>query len=90
MFSYVKLMSADDDKALILGNGYKAWFETHTGLGERVDILLEDPHGIQIEMDYEDIGMTKADAQERLGQGIGSLLPALIASTQSQLSKVTS
>ena len=40
-------------------------------------------------MDYEDIGMTKADAQRRLGQGIGSLLPALIASTQSQLSKVT-
>ena len=82
-------MAADDDKALLLGNGYKAWFEVHTGLGKRLDILLEDPFGVQIQMDYEDIGMTKADAQELLGQGIGSLLPALVASTQSQLSKVT-
>ena len=82
-------MAADDDKALLLGNGYKAWFEVHTGLGERLDIVLEDPSGVQIQMDYEDIGMTKADAQELLGQGIGSLLPALVACTQSQLSKVT-
>ena len=82
-------MAADDDKALLLGNGYKAWFEVNTGLEERLDILLEDPSGVQIQMDYEDIGMTKADAQEPLGQGIGSPLPALVACTQSQLSKVT-
>ena len=82
-------MAADDDKALLLGNGYKAWFEVHTGLEERLDIVLEDPSGVQIQMDYEDIGMTKADAQELLGQGIGSLLHALVACTQSQLSKVT-
>ena len=82
-------MAADDDKALLLGNGYKGWFEVNTGLEERLDILLEDPSGVQIQMDYEDIGMTKADAQELLGQGIGSLLPALVACTQSQLSKVT-
>ena len=82
-------MAADDDKALLLGNGYKAWFEVNTGLEERLDILREDPSAVQIQMDYEDIGMTKADAQELLGQGIGSLLPALVACTQSQLSKVT-
>lgn len=82
-------MAADDDKALLLGNGYKAWFEVRTGLGERVDILLEDPSGGQIEMDYADIGMTKADAQERLGQGIASLLPALIERTESQLAEAT-
>jgi len=82
-------MAADDDKALLLGNGYKACFEVNTGLEERLDILLENPSGVQIQMDYEEIGMTKADAQELLGQGIGSLLPALVACTQSQLSKVT-
>ena len=82
-------MAADDDKALLLGNGYKAWFEVNTGLEERLDILREDPSAVQIQMDHEDIGMTKADAQELLGQGIGSLLPALVACTQSQLSKVT-
>ncbi len=82
-------MAADDDKALLLGNDYKAWFEVNTGLEERLDILREDPSAVQIQMDYEDIGMTKADAQELLGQGIGSLLPALVAFTQSQLSKVT-
>lgn len=89
MCSYVQQMAADDDKALLLGNGYKAWSEVHTGLGERLDILLGDASGVQIEMDYENIGMTKVDAQERLGQGIGSLLPALVACPQSQLSKVT-
>ena len=82
-------MAADDDKALLLGNSYKACFEVNTGLEERLDILLENPSGVQIQMDYEEIGMTKADAQELLGQGIGSLLPALVACTQSQLSKVT-
>ena len=82
-------MAADDDKALLLGNSYKACFEVNTGLEERLDILLANPSGVQIQMDYEEIGMTKADAQEHLGQGIGSLLPALVACTQSQLSKVT-
>ena len=61
-------MAADDDKALLLGNGYKAWSEVHTGLGERLDILLGDTSGVQIDMDYENIGMTKVDAQERLGR----------------------
>ena len=83
-------MAADDDKALLLCNDYKAFFEVNTGLEERLDILLENPSGVQIQMDYEEIGMTKADSQELLGQGIGSLLPALVACTQSQLSKVTS
>ena len=82
-------MAADDDKALLLGNGYKGWFEVNTGLEERLDILLENPSGVQIQMDYQEIGMTKADAQELLGQDIGSLLPALVACTQSQLNKVT-
>ena len=81
MCSYVQQMAADDDKALLLGNGYKAWSEVHTGLGERLDILLGDASGVQIEMDYENIGMTKVDAQERLGQGIGSfqcLVPSVL------------